>query len=387
METIFIALLLISIVVSFCFYSENKKLIEENKNERNEKVNDRIRYNNEITQKKKEIEVKSNELERLKSILKSTSPFSAVSSLLADIELVVFNKAERDLRCKSRPALKSVEVVKDLRSKSRGYIEQYKEMLYKYEFLLWSFPDLARFVDDFEALKAISECRTYSEVEEGFDRVSDYISKEEWLKLSVDERNQLALNRYNEREKSNWIIGIEYEMYIDYILRNNGFSTIHYGIKEGLNVLGRDVIAKKNGKYYIIQCKNWSRKKEIHENVVCQLFGTTLEFKIERAEKTPDIDWDKRVFPVLYTTTSLSQTAMKFAEKLGVQVIVKEKGEYPMIKCNIGKNKEKIYHLPFDQQYYKVLIEEDKGEFYAWTVKEAVDAGFRRAYKYSGYNS
>ena len=387
METIYLILFLISVFVSFCFYRENKGLIEANKNERNNNINERIKLNNEILQRKKDFESKSNELERLKCILNSASPFSVVSSLLADVELVVFHKAERDLRYKSHPAIKSAEVVKDLRGKSRKYIEQYKEMLYKYEFLLWSFPDLAKFVDDYEALKAISNCKTYSELEDGFDRVSDYISKEEWMNIPLDERNQLALNRYKEREKSNWVIGIEYEMYIDHLLRSSGFSTLHYGVKEGLNDLGRDVIAKKNGKYYIIQCKNWSQKKEIHENVVCQLFGTTLEYKIERSERMPDLDWDKKVFPVLYTTTKLSNTAMKFAEKLGVQVIIKEKGEYPMIKCNIGKNGKKIYHLPFDQQYYNVLIEEDKGEFYAWTVKEAVDKGFRRAYKYSGYNS
>lgn len=52
-----------------------------------------------------------------------------------------------------------------------------------------------------------------------------------------------------------------------------------------------------------------------------------------------------------------------------------------MIKCNIGNNGEKIYHLPFDQQYYRTEIK-SPGEFYAWTVEEAVNAGFRRAFKY-----
>lgn len=323
----------------------------------------------------------------LRDLLKSKNPFGFVSSLYADAELSVFDEEIFELKYKDRPATKAAETVKYLKGKSRDYIERYKEMLYKYEFLLKSFPDLNKYVDDYEALKAISECKSFSEVEEGFDRVSDYISKEEWIKMPTEERNQLALDRYKEREKSNWVIGVEYEMYIDYLLRDRGFSTIHYGVKEGLSDLGRDIIAKKNGRYYIIQCKNWSRNKEIHENVVCQLFGTTLEYKIERSEKEPNIGWDKRVFPVLYTTTLLSETAMKFADKLGVQVFVTKKGEYPMIKCNIGKNREKIYHLPFDQQYYKVLIEEEKGEFYAWTVKEAVEKGFRRAYKYSGYNN
>ena len=52
-------------------------------------------------------------------------------------------------------------------------------------------------------------------------------------------------------------------------------------------------------------------------------------------------------------------------------------GDYPMIKCNINEGR-KIYHLPFDQQYWNTRIE-NEGELYAWTVKEAEEAGFRRA--------
>ena len=61
-------------------------------------------------------------------------------------------------------------------------------------------------------------------------------------------------------------------------------------------------------------------------------------------------------------------------------------GDYPCIKCNIGHdsegNRTKIYHLPFDQQYDNTKIEPNKGEFYAVTVKEAENAGFRRAFKH-----
>ena len=61
-------------------------------------------------------------------------------------------------------------------------------------------------------------------------------------------------------------------------------------------------------------------------------------------------------------------------------------GEYPVIKCNLGHdefgNKEKIYHLPFDQQYDRIKIEPEKGEFYAMTVEEAENNGFRKALKH-----
>lgn len=53
-----------------------------------------------------------------------------------------------------------------------------------------------------------------------------------------------------------------------------------------------------------------------------------------------------------------------------------------MIKCNISKDGEKIYHLPFDQQYDRVSIANKKGACYVATVAEAEEQGFRRAYKW-----
>ncbi len=59
--------------------------------------------------------------------------------------------------------------------------------------------------------------------------------------------------------------------------------------------------------------------------------------------------------------------------------------DYPMIKCNINRNTgERIYHLPFDQQYDKCIINPAEGEFYAKTVKEAEENGFRRAMRWRG---
>ena len=50
-----------------------------------------------------------------------------------------------------------------------------------------------------------------------------------------------------------------------------------------------------------------------------------------------------------------------------------------MIKCNVNKvTSEKIYHLPIDQQYDKILIGDEQGECYAATTKEAEKQGFRR---------
>jgi hypothetical protein len=56
-----------------------------------------------------------------------------------------------------------------------------------------------------------------------------------------------------------------------------------------------------------------------------------------------------------------------------------------MIKCNINpSSKEKIYHLPFDQQYDKVVIGDVPGECYVETIADAEAAGFRRAFRWRG---
>lgn len=58
---------------------------------------------------------------------------------------------------------------------------------------------------------------------------------------------------------------------------------------------------------------------------------------------------------------------------------------YPCIKCNISKvDGERIYHLPFDQQYNHTKIEPKTGELYVATVKEAELNRFRRAWRWKG---
>jgi hypothetical protein len=70
---------------------------------------------------------------------------------------------------------------------------------------------------------------------------------------------------------------------------------------------------------------------------------------------------------------------------LGVKIIEKFPiRPYPVIKCNVSlRDRTKIYHLPFDQQYDRTLIE-FKDECYVETVAEAEALGFRRAFRWRG---
>lgn len=321
---------------------------------------------------------------RLVKAIKSEFPFTYTASMSADYEAALFEKEEKRLRWKSPPAKTSADVVNDIKKKFRKSQSECKVMLYKYEFLLSTFPELRKYVEDEKGLLSLAEANGYDDFTENYDRTQDYLSDEEYRQLSVAQRNQLALNRYNSRPKSNWVVGTEYEMYCEHLLRKEGFVTIDYGVRKRLNDLGRDIIAKKDTSTYIIQCKRWSATKEIHENVICQLYGTSIEYnmQVNRDQQNPTL-FDEEVIPLLITTAKLSETAQAFADKLGVVVKIEQMGTYPQIKCNINNKNEKIYHLPFDQQYYNTHIDK-MDEMYAWTVDEAEKKGFRRAFKWGG---
>ncbi|MBR5188162.1 MAG: restriction endonuclease, partial [Clostridia bacterium] len=174
----------------------------------------------------------------------------------------------------------------------------------------------------------------------------------------------------------------DYELYVGFVYSKKGYDVNYFGSMMGMEDLGRDLIVSKGETVTIIQCKYWSQEKTIHEKHIMQLYGTVTSYKIEN-----DLP-SKKVKGIFITNICLSEMAKKVADYLKIRYIEKfEKKDYPCIKCNIGKDEHgkitKIYHLPFDQQYDSTQIK-NEGEFFAMTVKEAEDAGFRRAFKWFG---
>jgi hypothetical protein len=140
----------------------------------------------------------------------------------------------------------------------------------------------------------------------------------------------------------------------------------------------------------VIQCKYWRQEKTIHEKHIFQLFGSALEYAFRLG--TFDDLRQLSLFggpikatgatAVLYTSAKISDVAKDVAKKLNVECHEAIGiSDYPLVKCNINRG-EQIYHLPFDQQYDRTKIVPDKGEKYVYTVAEAEQAGFRRAWKW-----
>ncbi len=300
--------------------------------------------------------------------------------LMSLIKKVDLNEAEfekQKLLKKKNPAVKTAEKVKALKKQSNEW---------KRKFILLE-NHLQSFKEYFPALEEYEEQILNEEIEfelskEGktlndkTDRVKTFLSKEEYEKLGASKRNQLALDRYLNRNHSKQGIGKLYERQIGQLFEKQGYSVDFFGIKNGLEDLGRDLIVKKDGLTIIIQAKCWSKKKTIHEKHIFQLYGTTIQYMM-------DNPFEKKVQPKFITSTSLSPVAQKAADLLGIKIMKVDLDKtLPMIKCNIGKGGAKIYHLPIDQQYDRVKIEYNKGEFYAKSVSEAEKKGFVRAKRF-----
>ena len=295
-----------------------------------------------------------------------------LASRIADAQYYLDMQSYDRLLYQKRPALKAAEEVKKIAYEKRALLRQNRQLQYQLDFYEGLFPWLEQFkeIPSDEALAYTTE--SYSTE---YDAVKKWLSPVEYEKLTNAEKYQLALDRWKNRKKEDWDVGIEYERYIGYKLECDGYKVSYPGAILGLKDMGRDLLASKDGKTLVIQCKRWAKEKTIHEKHIFQLYGSTAVLAAEH----PEVQY-KAVF---ITTASLSDTAKKCAEYCGITVVENcPMGEYPLIKCNANKEGEKIYHLPFDQQYDKVVISKNKQSCYAWTTQEAEALGFRRAYRW-----
>lgn len=289
------------------------------------------------------------------------------------------------LQTPPRPAPKAADYVRHSRAAAREATKRarlFENRVALYEALApWLLEHTDCTVE--ELLAGLREEAALGEAQEsGKDPTSTFLTPAEWKELGEDERNQLALDRYwlPARRRSPWTAGIEYERFVGYSYEQAGFAVTYHGATLKKDDLGIDLVCKKGGKTHLVQCKRLSVQKglPVRENVIAQTYGAAMFFALRAGMAR------ESVVPAIVTTFELSETARKFADHLGVSV--RERfafAPYPCIKCNITGSGERIYHLPFDQQYDATLIDRP-GEFYAASVAEARKRGFRRAFRWRG---
>jgi ElaB/YqjD/DUF883 family membrane-anchored ribosome-binding protein len=305
-------------------------------------------------------------------------------------------KIETYLEDKPHPALKAAEDHRQIAKERREAERAAKIATYLLDYCRY----LAPWLDEYIGLEAkeldeiVKEIHSsWEKKEEEFDEEVKHHFGPKYENLTTTEKLQRKLDWWWEKpNKTDWQIGREYERYIGYLYENNQWDVYYHG-KMGFEDLGRDLICKKGKNTEIIQCKRWAQEKEIHEKHIYYLFVTTVDYFLEHFGNTeqlqlafvPDLIKNKSVTPKLITTANVSPKAEQVARVLGVGIERTPFKPYPSVKCNVSRRTgEKIYHLPFDQQYDTILIEEERLECYAKTVAEAEALGFRHAFRWKG---
>lgn len=292
----------------------------------------------------------------------------------ADCLYLIDLKAAFELEHKTRPAFTAAEKVREISGQKRVLQEQCKLQEYQLNLYETAFPWLSEF-KEISPEDLASVINIASAPENEYSTLKKWLSPQEYQTLSEVDRLQLALERYSNRQKSNWQVGIEYERYVGYCYERKGYKVRYFGATEGLEDMGRDLIVSKGKKLFVIQCKRWAAEKTIHEKHIFQLYGTTILQVMEHPEC--------QVSGLFITTASLSSLAKSCADYLHIAVVENfPLKPYPLIKCNISKEGEKIYHLPFDQQYDRVIINPSDGDCYVSTIQEAEEKGFRHAWRW-----
>lgn len=327
-----------------------------------------------LTEREKQLKENQAMLDSILHAEHADTPYFAKQ--FADCLYLIDLKAASDLENKARPAFTAAEKVREISSQKRALQEQCKLL----EYQLFLYESVFPWLSDFKEISAddlASVANIVAAPESEYSTLRNWLSPQEYQTLSETDRLQLALDRYSSRQKSNWQVGIEYERYVGYCYEQKGYKVRYFGATEGLEDMGRDLIVSKGKNLFVIQCKRWASEKTIHEKHIFQLYGTTILQVMEHPEC--------QVSGIFITTTSLSSLAKSCANYLHIAVVEKfPLKPYPLIKCNISRDGDKIYHLPFDQQYDRVIINPSDGDCYVSTVQEAESKGFRHAWRWHG---
>jgi hypothetical protein len=307
--------------------------------------------------------------------------FPWLAKAYSDFFYLLDLRLAQSLEVKVHPAVKAAEQVREIAAKRKSAEQAYRVLRYQLEYYENLFPWLIDFkgeeLDDL-IRQVVERKEAGEEAEEVDDAAKKWLTAAEYTSLPRIEKYQLALDRYWHKKKSKWELGRDYERYVGYLYEKRGYAVHYQGIVEGLADLGRDLVCTLDHQVKVIQCKYWSKEKQIHEKHVFQLYGTLVAYRIDH----PLMD----ASACFITSTELSPRARQFADALGIEILEQFPLErYPCVKCNISRRDgTKIYHLPLDQQYDRTIIEEERNECYAETIVEAERLGFRRAFRWRG---
>lgn len=129
--------------------------------------------------------------------------------------------------------------------------------------------------------------------------------------------------------------GLEFEDYIAECYRRRGWRVFHRGRERQGADLGIDIVAVKDDRNVLIQCKRWSLGREIAPDVVATFIRDAEAYQRRRGHAQPMLGlWQPATFlAVIATTTTLTDAAKTLALAKGV--VVRENVIYPLAEPTI----------------------------------------------------
>ena len=205
-----------------------------------------------LSQREKQLASDQELFEKARSDALSASSWLAQE--YADIDAKKAEITAYQLKTKSHPAFTAADKVQEFGRLRREAVYQAKAAQYQLDYLLSLNPHLEDELDmsPAEAAKLLPDHDESSSE----DPCKAWLSPEEYRNLPNVQKWQRALDHYNNRKKSNWQIGIEYERYIGYLLEQKGYRVRYFGATEGRADMGRDLIAENKKQILIVQCKH-----------------------------------------------------------------------------------------------------------------------------------
>lgn len=142
--------------------------------------------------------------------------FPWLATAIADFHALEAERDAKMLESKKHPAVRAAAEVREHGSKRREAERLARQMRYRAEYYEKLFPWLADYVGDDVPDFAVEVGGT---TETSDDPVRIWLTEAEYKNLSIIEKNQMALERWKTKKRSNWEIGREYERFIGYNYR------------------------------------------------------------------------------------------------------------------------------------------------------------------------
>ena len=209
------------------------------------------------------------------------------AEIYSELSALIDEKYIDYLENKKRPAPKKAAEARDIKKEKTFLNKKLKLLEYELNTLKSNLPIIEEIEEDLIDKNEILSHLEHQNQKKEFNEVRDNLIKNEKSKkkLSETQKNQLALDKYINKNHNKLSIGRLYERYIGYLYELENWKVTFFGIVEGLEDLGRDLICQNEKTIKIVQCKNWGKENIIREKHIYQLFATSIHYKITNKEK------------------------------------------------------------------------------------------------------